>query len=114
MTQGKFSKEEAKSCHEALDEVMKAFPKSKVGEFVGHFNDIFLFLDVCINEAPSEEKSEEEKSSGTHTIHNKDSVKGCGKYDKENPELTRSCGDILFSNEIWLCKSCKKKEEVGE
>ena len=54
MTQGKFSKEEAKECHEALDEVMKAFPKSKAGEFIGHFNDIFLFLNACIREAPSE------------------------------------------------------------
>ncbi len=34
---------------------------------------------------------------------------GCGKFDKENPELTRSCGDILFSNKIWLCKDCFEK-----
>lgn len=43
MAQGEFTKEEAKECHDALDEVMKAFPKSKVGEFVGHFNDRCLY-----------------------------------------------------------------------
>ncbi len=54
MTQGKFSKEEAQESKDALEEIMKAMPKSKVGEFVGHFNDIFLFLGACIREAPSE------------------------------------------------------------
>ena len=59
MTQGKFSREEAESCREALDEVMKAFPKSKVGEFAGHFNDIFLFLGAAGKVAPSEEEKSE-------------------------------------------------------
>lgn len=54
MTQGRFTKEEAKECHEALDEIMKAMPKTKLMNFVGHFNDIFLFLNACIKEAPSE------------------------------------------------------------
>lgn len=56
MTQGKFSKEEAASCREALDEIMKAFPKTKVGEFVGPFNDLFLFLKAAKEAAPLEEK----------------------------------------------------------
>ena len=34
---------------------------------------------------------------------------GCGKFDKDNPQLTRSCGDILFSNKIWICANCRKK-----
>jgi len=55
MTQGKLSKEEAKSCSEALDEIMKAMPKSKVGDFIGHFNDLFLFLSACQRELPSEQ-----------------------------------------------------------
>jgi hypothetical protein len=38
-----------------------------------------------------------------------DEAIGCGEYDKDNPELTRSCGDILFSNKIWLCKECYEK-----
>jgi len=54
MTQGKFSKEEAKASGEALNEIMKAFPKSKVLNFIGHFNDIFLFLSACEKEAPNE------------------------------------------------------------
>lgn len=55
MTQGKFSKEECKSCEEALNEIMKAMPKNKVGEFVGHFNDLFLFLTAAKAAAPNEE-----------------------------------------------------------
>jgi len=34
---------------------------------------------------------------------------GCDKFDKEHPELTRSCGDVLFSNKIWLCNDCYSK-----
>ena len=34
---------------------------------------------------------------------------GCGMFDKENPELMRCCGDILFSNKIWICDECRKK-----
>ena len=54
MTQGKFSKEEAQESIDAVTEIMKAFPKSKVGEFVGHFNDVLLFLDSAKKEAPNE------------------------------------------------------------
>ena len=39
---------------------------------------------------------------------------GCEQFDKENPELMRCCGDILFSNKIWLCKECKKKTYTKE
>ena len=56
MTQGKFSKEEAAATKEAVEEIMKAFPKNKVGEFIGHFNDIMLFLDAAERIAPNEEK----------------------------------------------------------
>ena len=55
MTQGKFSKEECKSCEEALREIMKALPKSKSMDFIGHFNDIFLFLTAAKEVAPNEE-----------------------------------------------------------
>jgi len=54
MTQGKFSKEEATSCEEALTEIMKSMSKSKAMDFIGHFNDLFLFLSACKKEAPSE------------------------------------------------------------
>jgi len=64
MTQGKASKEEAKSCEEALNEIMKAMPKSKAVEFVGHFNDLFLFLTAVGKVLPSE-KDEEAKTQTT-------------------------------------------------
>ena len=54
MTQGKFSKEEAESCREALDEIMKAMHRTEAMEFAGHFNDLFLFLNAAKNAAPSE------------------------------------------------------------
>jgi len=54
MAQGDFSKEEAKQTEIAVNEIMKAFPKSKVADFIGHFNDIFLFLTACIKNIPNE------------------------------------------------------------
>lgn len=56
MAQGEFTKEEAKATKEAVEEVMKAFPKSKAGEFLGHFNDIMLFLNAAEKAAPEEKK----------------------------------------------------------
>jgi len=38
------TKEKAKDMGEALNEIMKAMPKTKVMDFVGHFNDLFVFL----------------------------------------------------------------------
>jgi len=58
MTQGKLSKEEAQSCYEATEEIMKAFPKSKALDFIGHFNDIMLFLGTAKRELPSEKQKE--------------------------------------------------------
>ena len=40
----------------------------------------------------------------------KEEIIGCGMFDTENTELARCCGDILFSNKIWLCKECRKKK----
>ena len=56
MTQGKFSKEEATATEEAVNEIMEAMPKTKVVEFIGHFNDIFLFLKAAKAAAPNEEQ----------------------------------------------------------
>lgn len=63
MTQGKLSKEEAQNCYEAVEEIMKVFPKSKTMDFIGHFNDVMLFLGKAKLELPSE-KSEESKKEG--------------------------------------------------
>ena len=58
MTQGHFTKEEAQASKQALEEVMKAFSKSKLIDFFGHFNDLFLFLEAAARAAPSEKKEE--------------------------------------------------------
>ncbi len=58
MTQGKASKEEATATKEAVEEIMKSMPKSKAREFIGHFNDIFLFLDAVERVLPNETDAE--------------------------------------------------------
>lgn len=54
MAQGEFTKEEATETDMAVKELMDAFPKKRLGEFLGHFNDIFLFIRAAKNAAPSE------------------------------------------------------------
>lgn len=44
MAQGDFSAEEAKQNWEGFKEVFEAVPKSKRGGFLGHMNDMALFL----------------------------------------------------------------------
>ena len=61
MSQGEFTKEEGVATREAVDEIMKAMPKSKVMDFVGHFNDIFLFLNAAIEAAPNESEPQIEE-----------------------------------------------------
>jgi hypothetical protein len=39
-------------------------------------------------------------------LESNDKPIGCMKFDKENPEFSRCCGDILFGNKIWLCHEC--------
>jgi hypothetical protein len=56
MAQGDFTQEEAKATEEAFDQVFKALPKKKQAEYLGHANDIFLFLAACQRECPSETK----------------------------------------------------------
>jgi hypothetical protein len=56
MAQGEFTKQEAVETEKALKEVMEAFPKKQFMEFVGHFNDIFLFIAAAKKAAPEEKK----------------------------------------------------------
>lgn len=56
MAQGDFTKEEAAQAEEAFEEVFKALPKSKQGQYLGHANDIYLFLAACKENCPSEAK----------------------------------------------------------
>jgi hypothetical protein len=56
MVQGDFTKEEAEETDKAFTEVFKALSKSKQAEFIGHANDIYLFLGACKKKCPAEKK----------------------------------------------------------
>ncbi len=56
MAQGDFTKDEATFVEEAVDEMFKALSKPKQMEFLGHLNDILLFLTAAKEAAPTEEK----------------------------------------------------------
>lgn len=52
MAQGDFTKQEARETKKAVEELYDALPKSKKMEFIGHLNDIFLFLEASERNAP--------------------------------------------------------------
>lgn len=54
MAQGEFTKEEADSTKKAVEEMFKGLSKGKRGEFLGHLNDIFLFIEAAKRAAPAE------------------------------------------------------------
>lgn len=54
MAQGEFTKEEAAETENAFKEVFSALSKAKQGQFIGHANDIYLFLAAAKADAPSE------------------------------------------------------------
>jgi hypothetical protein len=56
MAQGQFTKEECDATEEAVKEIMEGISKAKAREFIGHFNDIFLFLRAAKEAAPNEKK----------------------------------------------------------
>ena len=56
MAQGDFTKEEAKQTEEAFKEVFDSLPVRRRQAYIGHANDIFLFLAACQRERPSEKK----------------------------------------------------------
>jgi hypothetical protein len=57
MTQGKLSKEEATHVLEAVNDMFEAIPKSRRLEYLGHLNDIALFLEAAKRELPEEDKN---------------------------------------------------------
>lgn len=61
MALNQFTKEEAEVCKEAVDEMFNALPKSKRMEYLGHLNEICLFLERAKEKAPSESENKEEK-----------------------------------------------------
>ena len=54
MAQGQFTKEEAIETQKAVEEMFEAIPKSKRVEFLGHLNDISLFISAAQVIAPTE------------------------------------------------------------
>lgn len=56
MAQGDLTKENAQLCYEAVNEMFDALPKSKRMGYLGHLNDILLFLERGKRELPPEKK----------------------------------------------------------
>ena len=52
MAQGEFTKEEADETIIAVDEMYRALPKTKQPKFLGHLNDILLFIEAAKKNAP--------------------------------------------------------------
>lgn len=52
MAQGEFTKEEASETEKAFGEVFNALSRAKQGQFFGHANDIYLFLNAAKKAAP--------------------------------------------------------------
>ena len=52
MAQGDFTRAEAMETEEAFKEVFEALPKRKQMEFIGHANDIYIFLAAAKRAAP--------------------------------------------------------------
>jgi len=54
MAQGQFTKQEAEETKKAVEELFEALPKSKRLGYIGHLNDIFLFIGAAGRAAPDE------------------------------------------------------------
>jgi hypothetical protein len=52
MAQGEFTKEEAHATIKAVEELHAALPKGRRADFIGHLNDIYLFLQAAEEVAP--------------------------------------------------------------
>lgn len=53
MAQGEFTKEEADETEKAVNEIFKTLSKPKQREYLGHLNDIALFLAAAKKAAPN-------------------------------------------------------------
>lgn len=56
MGEGEFTKEEARRTKETVEELSQGLPKSKLMNYIGHLNDIYLFLGAAEKAAPEEVK----------------------------------------------------------
>ena len=69
MAQGDFTKEEAKFTADTFKEVFNALPKSKQLAYLGHANDIYLFLSAAEKAAPQEIKEAGEQQATVQACH---------------------------------------------
>jgi len=59
--QGEFTREEAASVKESVEQIFEALPKSKKADFIGHLNDVFLFIEAAARAAPPEKETKKKK-----------------------------------------------------
>ena len=57
MAQGQFTKEEAQATIEAVEDMFNGFARAKKLNYLGHLNDILLFLEAAKKVAPEEKKT---------------------------------------------------------
>lgn len=68
MAQGDWTKEEAKASLDAVEEIWKALPNRKKADFIGHLNDIALFLGRAQRELPSESVVARQEAVGDPSV----------------------------------------------
>jgi len=56
MAQGEFTKEEARATLDAVCEIFAALPQVKRAKFIGHLNDVCLFIEAAKQAAPGKEE----------------------------------------------------------
>jgi hypothetical protein len=66
MAQGQFTKQEADQTKSAIEELFDALPKSKRMGFIGHLNDILLFLNAAKSKAPDESEVKDAQTGKAH------------------------------------------------
>lgn len=54
--QNALCKENAENCLLALDEIFDAIPKKRQSDFIGHLNDLALFLSAAESQLPNYEQ----------------------------------------------------------
>ena len=64
MAQGDFTKQEGQRVYEILNELFEGLPKTRRMEYLGHLNDIGLFIYAAIQHASEEVTVVEETSDG--------------------------------------------------
>lgn len=91
MAQGEFTKQEVEETSKAVEELFNAIPKSRRYDYIGHINDIFLFLDAAKVVAPDENNDTEQEGqmrflSNTYDPKRADAKTKVGRQDSETLE----------------------------